>query len=157
MTDLVAFLTAQLDHDEQVARASTAGPWWDSKVGAAPGCHTIRGGPGEERGADGSLPGDVRPIARIRPVPNDDGGYATNHDADAAHIALHDPSHVLRTVAAHRAILERHQPMTAGSCDWCWGNAYREEESAWPCADVRSIAAIYTDREGWDPSWRAEE
>jgi hypothetical protein len=43
--ELVGWLRLQLDEDERVARAATSGPWWDSPVMAAPGHHTIRGGP----------------------------------------------------------------------------------------------------------------
>jgi len=86
--------------DEVKARraAITPPPWWDSPVLAAPGTHTIRGGPGDFRGFDGSLPGDTRPVARIAPAPFEDGGYATNHDADADFIA-HAPADVERLIA----------------------------------------------------------
>jgi hypothetical protein len=73
--------------------AATPGPWWDSPVKAAPGHHTIRGGPGEWRGFDGSLGGDTHPIARIAPALAEDGTPTTNHDADAAFIA-HAPEDI---------------------------------------------------------------
>ena len=68
------------------ADAATPGPWWHQGFGLA-GQATIRGGPDEWRGFDGSLGGDTRPVARVEPAPDDEGGFVTNHDADAEFIA----------------------------------------------------------------------
>lgn len=84
----------------------------------------------------------------------DDPGYPdyqTYVDADTkaadAYLGAFSPAHVLRTVAAHRAILARHGPGVShpDECGRC--------NDPWPCDDVLHLAAIYTDREGWDPSW----
>lgn len=71
-------------------------------------------------------------------------------DVDCADSALREA--VLRTVAAHREILDRHERMGNGDCDYCW----RNPDASWPCADVRSLAAIYRDHPGFDPSWIGE-
>jgi hypothetical protein len=73
-----------LEQLEDLHQSTTPGPWWDSPVKTAPGHHTIRGGPDDWRGFDGSLGGDRRPIARIAPALAEDGTPTTEHDADAA-------------------------------------------------------------------------
>lgn len=77
--------------------------------------------------------------------------------------------HVLRTIAAHRAILARHQPdepmhdwKDRQTCTECggytikagWGD--RGYNRRWPCPTLLSVAAIYQDRDGFDPSWKVE-
>lgn len=90
MTDLVSWLSSQLDHDEQVARAASPGPW---TTGAAN--HSIVG-------PDGPLPRLAGHV--VCSVGAYDRGVPSA--ADAEHIALHDPARVLRQVAAHRRLIE---------------------------------------------------
>jgi hypothetical protein len=153
MNDLTADVNAALDVAEARARAATSGPWWDSPVAAAPGRHTIRGGPHPNP----ALGADVRPVARIYPAPAEDGTFVTNHDADAAFIVANDPIHALRIVAGHRAIMERHTPvadrysLTGFVCSRCndgsrsvaTDGAVTTEPATWPCADLLDLAAIY--------------
>lgn len=91
-------------------------------------------------------------------------------DVFDALVAVADPAHVLRTVAAHREILDRHKPRNVMNndgvrvigveCSWCvipndgYLTTMRED---WPCPDVRSLAAIYRDQHpGFAPSWIGE-
>lgn len=75
----------------------------------------------------------------------------------------------LRTVAAHRAIVARHEPydvtareddgrivVLAVCCSYCIGDVTTADNEPWPCPDVRDIVSIYEDRPGFDPSWRPE-
>jgi len=115
VSDLVEWLTAQLDADETIARASTLPvvQWYTTE--------------------------DL--TERLRWLPR----------FDAEFIATQSPAHVLRTIAAHRAILGRHGPGVShpDECGRC--------NDPWPCADVRHLAAIYQDRSGFDPSWIPED
>lgn len=61
----------------------------------------------------------------------------------ALHIQMHDPAHVLRTIQAHRKIVDRH-----GKGHWCISADGGYGRMWWPsvagsCEDVRGIAAIY--------------
>jgi hypothetical protein len=62
------------------------------------------------------------------------------------HIARNDPAAVLRTIAAHRAILDSYRTEAV-----CESDASVVLESA-----LHAIAAIYQDRPGFDPSWTVE-
>jgi hypothetical protein len=151
----IVWLRAQLDEDERVARAATSGPWWDrGPILIAPGHHTICGGPSKWRGFDGSLGGDSRPIARIAPVPDDEGnlGFLTNHDADAEFIAHWDPDRALRDVQRNRRVLSRHMPTKDNVADRLGLDApdmCGQCAQTWPCSDVRYLAAIFADRPGY--------
>ncbi|MEV8623389.1 DUF6221 family protein [Streptomyces sp. NPDC051079] len=86
--DLVEFLTARLDEDEQAARAATDGPWaaWQRSTlrGLGDLLHAVTT-PGQAPGARASI--------------------ATASWLDAEHIARHDPARVLAEVDAKRRIL----------------------------------------------------
>jgi len=89
--NLVEFLRARLDEDEQAARAATAGPWYvddiDQELRTA-----------DVYAADGRVTSAyTEPCCSVE---------------DATHIARHDPARVLAEVDAKRRILERHS-----SCD----------------------------------------
>jgi hypothetical protein len=138
MTDLVAWLTQQIDHDEQVARAATTGPW------------TAEG--------NGSIVGPTGPLPKLAGhVVCSVGAWNVGRPTavDAAHIALHDPARVLRQVTAYRRILARHSPRPSGP-----PNTWVTPQCGWPslnpCPDVRDLLSIYSDREGHDPSWTVE-
>lgn len=144
---LVAELVAEVERRKALAVAATPGPWWDSPVTAAPGHHTIRGGPDDWRGFDGSLGGDTRPIARVEPAPDDEGGHVTNHDADATFIAAHDPADALRRYERDLKTLARHHPVgfhhMGSLCAGCsiteGGSVLRFVE--WPCDEAFDLAA----------------
>jgi hypothetical protein len=95
-------------------------------------------------------------------------GYGDDDFANALHIARHDPARVLREVEAKRKIIDRHHPETysfaevgdAGDrfersvigCAQCTYDGLDPEP--WPCADVRDLAAIFSDRPGYREEWR---
>jgi hypothetical protein len=141
--DLVERLRSALDRAEEIARAATPGPWWDSPAQTAPSHHTIRGGGREPQKG---RPGDVRSVARFDRRVN-------NSDADIAFIAFivtNDPAVVLRTIQAHREIISDHdssdfpydpEGSAHGSYSWqpcCVGCGQPE-----PCKTLQLIAAIY--------------
>lgn len=85
-----------------------------------------------------------------------DGGGMCTEEWD--HIEAFDPAHVLRTIAAHRAILGRYRALKSYA-----DRPYDEPRSpaklhtqALELA-VREIAAIYESRPGFDPSWIPED
>ncbi len=59
---------------------------------------------------------------------------------DAAHIAAQDPARTLARVAADRRVLRRHIVRHALDGDECWRCGFGW---AWPCPDVRDLAARY--------------
>lgn len=150
VTDLAAWLTAQLDLDQAhaekdlwaLARASQGR--WSASYGYNLPYSLIL--------VDGVKVG--RLTATRGPLPD---GAEDQHAADAFAVARlvqkakGRAEAALRTVAGHRAILERHQ--RTAHFDEIWmcrkcGNA------GWPCRDVRDLASIYQDRVGFDPSWK---
>ncbi|MEU0671341.1 DUF6221 family protein [Streptomyces sp. NPDC006172] len=83
MDDLLAWLRAQLDEDERIARAATLGPWVQSGIG------------------DYGWAVDFgRPGAGVETEDSEQGL------ADADFIAAHNPARVLREIDAKRQILD---------------------------------------------------
>lgn len=123
--DLAAWLGEQIDHDEQVALAATPGPW-----------HALDGGVINDDE-------DQWPVANTESARNRE---------DRVHIALHDPARVLRQVAAHRAIVKMYKnAVTArdGGSVSAWNRGV-DHGAADVLGDVvRSVAAIYSDRPGY--------
>lgn len=132
MTGLVEWLTAQLDADEKGAemtwRRLTGRPW----TGESP-----------------------------HPTERDE-----EHDLAAMAAARR-----LRTIAAHRAILGLHEysvseyggrrspdaPLEQVRVEYCECQcAAGVIGDTWPCLTLRLLAAIYQDRDGFDPSWKVE-
>lgn len=91
--DLVAFLRARLDEDEQVARAAVAGPWF-----ASPGRHADAA----EYIID-SCPGAAGDI-----VSQSYGEGGVLGMANANHIARHNPARVLAEVDAKRRFINEY-------------------------------------------------
>lgn len=136
MTDLAAWLTAQLDADERIARAATAGPWSVDDVSCAEAIY----------GPDGW----TTVVAGGRW-----GGEASVFESteDAIHIAEHDPARVLREVEAKRGLLAEHTPRD-GRCRVCAAHA----NGQWtrfraPCTTLRLLALPYADRPGYQEGW----
>lgn len=152
MTDLAAFVSARLDERQELAGEPRTwkvthhecGQWGpcDEPCGEAAQCaegrcwHKVIGG------SDGM-------------TIYDEGGH---DEADAAHIAGHDPAWALRDVAAKRAILARH---AKAGCDDEWGGVHcgwcssPEAETPWPCPDVLDLAAIDSGHPDYDTGWAA--
>ena len=104
MSDLVKFLRARLDEDEQVALAATSGPWeWvgDIEAREATLCRT-------------SSQLDVS-VDVIYAHGEHTIGYIVVKPTDATHIERWDPARVLAEVEAKRRILAMHAPTQT---DW---------------------------------------
>ncbi|MGW3427892.1 DUF6221 family protein [Streptomyces melanosporofaciens] len=155
MDDLVQWLGAQLDEDERIARAATAGPW--SRMG--------------RRVLDPTPPSDRLGI-----------GVAVGHaaaDADfnetAEHIAAHDPARVLREIDVDRELLGEYERLQrahqahqkevdrmaqAEDDDPIRRNALRREADYLPAMLhvlgrwAKGKAAVYADRPGYREEWR---
>lgn len=148
--ELIAFLRAQLDEDERVARAADSGRWLPEDKGIT-----------FEYRADDFHGGEAQ--ARL----------VADTRANQWHIANWDPPRVLAEVEAKRRVLELHvgehdcPEMQTGtySADWPkdapwgkagehWAHASTEHfESDQPCPTVRQIAQPYAGREGWREEW----
>lgn len=124
--DLIERLRAELDRLEAVALAATRNEWrvdhW---------CN--------ERGTDHLVVADF------------DAGppaFAIKNEADAAHIAAHDPAHALRTIQAHRKILDCYHDVTERLAHW--KREGDERLAAWARVEVdtlrwaiEQVASIY--------------
>lgn len=139
--DLITFLRARLDEDEQTARAAGNRHW---------------------------LVQDN--IIELYPEREDDGFMRWPTRADARHAANWDPARVLAEVAAWRRILDEHASED-GDCSACGRASWEENPGAylrdepemvdvwrpaiWPCRTIRLLALPYADhvdyREGWRP------
>jgi hypothetical protein len=137
--DITEFIAARLDEDEAAAVNSQnilSGRWHIDADGNVQDENTA--GSGNAYIACGPYGGGI-------------------DDADAAHIARHDPARVLREVAAKRAILALHDlpqhycplPVVPGR----HGQLWTPEEG--PCWTLRHLAATWSDhpdyRAGWKP------
>ncbi|NKT97299.1 DUF6221 family protein [Prescottella equi] len=132
MSDLVEFLRARLDEDEQTATAATSAtfgedPTWTSKDD----------GTGEQ--THGYVMADHTAIC--------------GHDGDdvllpvADHIARHDPVRVLREVEAKRRVIDEcAEVLDVGG--WEYDDA---PELAWNTAC--SLAAVYSDHPDYQQEW----
>ena len=151
MTDLVTWLRAQIDANEQGARAASPGGWTYGDVDSIAG---------------GSLYDESRMIGSLHyEQPTDHDGRIVRHlleheaDANGRHIAVHDPARVLRQVAAMRKIVDEHAPRTTSyldapdetSCRRC--GKPDEYPVPYPCPTLRALAAVYADRDGYRPEW----
>lgn len=156
MTGLVGWLVAQLDADEAVARAATGEVW-------AVENHSSRYSDGSTTVAWG--------VATDAPAPNHRGGVydwtlaavsvefdrdygapegGCEREADAAHIALHDPARVLADVAAKRAIVAEFEARDKDVDLMLGPNTRRQREWSGLHLAVRILATAYADRDGYD-------
>ena len=133
MTDLVEFLRARLDEDEQTATAATSAtfgedPTWTSKDD----------GTGEQ--THGYVMADHTAIC--------------GHDGDdvllpvADHIARHDPARVLREVEAKRQLLTRYEVhRDAAFPDYEGGYASAMDDA------LAILAAVHSDHPDYQQEW----
>jgi len=125
---ITSFVTARLDEWEAVALAvGLPGNWYIA--GDISGDHEVR--------CD-SWPGERTPGLVVR---EDDGGLPL---ALSTHIALNQPALVLRTVAAHRAIVE-----ACGNHHLAYGAS-----DARSMGIIRALAAIWSDHDEFREEWR---
>lgn len=125
--DLLAFLRAQLDEDERVARAATVGPW---EWGPSPTAKLTWGLSGSDVPFGGW-------ILRVN-----DAGCPSTHDAQ--HIARWDPARVLAEVEAKRRILDAWQMQVDD-----------DDPHAYLAGDVlpKLLVQPYAGRDGWREEW----
>jgi hypothetical protein len=130
VTDLVVFLRARLDEDEQVARATVEAPWivpaYDPTV--------------------------------VKPYGSDGLIVRASGPGAAEHIALHDPARVLAEVDAKRRIVALCEPSLVEVT--AYGQTEREfipgNGPPWGDGVLRLLAAPYADHPDYDPAWRPE-
>lgn len=143
MDDLVQFLHARLDEDEQIARRADEEPWRLKTLGrhdqAAVSTNATTG------------------LVQL------DGARAT---ANGVHIVRHDPVRVLAEVEAKRKLLALHEPHQQPGrysdvndratwmmcCSMCQVDMV--QESDWPCETMRLLALPYADHPNYSKDWR---
>lgn len=138
MSDIVEFLKARLDEDEEVARASISGVPERAEWSYEPWSSSVEGS------------GEV-----IAPNGRDDSGYPEYitcdmeglskavSQKDGPHIARHDPARVLREVAAKRALL-------------AWMGNYHNihpDNRIYLNASLYVMAASYADHPDYQKEW----
>jgi len=125
VSDIVGFLRARLDEDEQMARAAESKEWEGT-------CAVL-----DERGAYVAV-----------------GPYAGDMDkGSVAHIARWDPARVLAEVEAKRRIVELHprvesRLMPGKFSDYCDGC-----HAPWPCPTLQALVQPYADHLDYEPAW----
>ena len=136
MDDLVAFLNARLDEDEQQARAAISGQvdwengWGESKTPGFPGV------------------GIVPHVGRI------------HEDVQAAHVAKWNPARVLADVEAKRRILAEHAVDAGLFCRTCFDpgtlDRYPDEFSQrrFPCPTLRLLALPFASHPDYRDEWK---
>lgn len=131
MDELVAWLRGVLDDDERVAKAATPGPWTASGDWS----------PSVEAGDD--------TVAAYKGFWEEDNGVDPEciKEADATHIARHDPAQVLADVAAKRAVLDAY---TARAELASRGGLINRDPLGFA---VRTLASAYRHRPGWKNDW----
>ena len=125
--ELVAFLRAALDRDEQVARGATQGAPWRIE-----GSSIV----GRSWRASESSP-ETLVVKHTWPQ-------------EAEHIVRWDPARVLAEVAFKRRILDRHARVLERG-NWAWF-AGSESESG---EELRALAQPYAGQPGWRAEWAA--
>jgi len=149
MSEIVEFLRARLDEDEQVARAAlgraaffgNTGEWIADQVrdpnGPIPLIFALSGAGARTQVADLS--------------------HAHDPDERGTHIARHDPARVLREVEAKRRIIERYE---ADRADFQRHDGY-QRNAAMSAARMeiseqalRALAAAYSDHSEYQPHWK---
>lgn len=134
--DLVEFLRARLDEDEQAARAAGDGPW------------TVR-----DHTADTVAIYD----SRREPVVYDEGRPSSDQ---MEHIARHDPARVLAEVDAKRRIIDLYEPYhwhgPAAPTSPNPRDHVEDIEACRTCVTNRLLALPYRDHPDYRPEWVPE-
>lgn len=167
MTDLIEWLTAQLDADERIALAASQDRQGSTPTGEhwrweCSNCDTAIEitdvvlldehlmCPACDGWAVALRSVEEYPTASVGPLSHFVVSYAEEQrPVDALHIQRHDPAHVLRTIAAHRAVLAEVARVLNHP-----GGQHRATFMARRV--LAPLLSIYSDRPGFDPSWRAE-
>lgn len=153
MSDIVAFITAQLDADEQTALLVTEGTrgWTVNDWVAEDGDVVFAGSDFEHDITEGRFVAHAFPLEPLAPVAA----------SIAAYIARHDPARVLADIAAKRAILALHAPIASDvspvgellcEAETVGDNHYHS--TPWPCPTLCILATIHAGHPDYDESWR---
>lgn len=160
MSDLTDFITARLNDDERIAQDATGNNW-----------HWKEGEDGNDSDDQGPWLmsdhvhhfTDSRGTARSYPesvtstwITGAWGGLNID-DTDKAHIARHDPAHVLRDIESKRAIVAAYMAsgmefslhMAAGAPTQARFGAMHALEGA-----CRTLAAVYADHPDYQEAWK---
>lgn len=140
--DLVVFLRARLDEDQQAAEAAA---WCDD--GAKWSVWR-----GKERYENPFVITDALDtgITAVR-------SESADTESVAEHMARWDPERVLADIDAKRQLIELHQEKQEQgySSDFCAECGFGEtSQEYYPCATLRLLALPYADRPGYREDWR---
>lgn len=151
MDDLIAFLRARLDEDEQAATAAAESNI--ERLSAQP--HLA----GQTWTADGGLV-----MAGSQGLWDCEGSDTLcMTEPCAEHIARHDPGRVLAEVDAKRRIVDLHSPREVASMDHeTWGQTFQvcrscregDRQIVAPCPTLRLLALPAADHPDYREEWR---
>jgi len=130
--DLVAFLRARLNEDEQAARDASPAPWITKTGQPWLADHIVFG-------QSKYMPNRISQVCDLT--------AGQTRAADAAHIIRHDPARVLAEVDAKRRILDLHKAMALNP---------DVHSDAWTAlGDVLHLLALpYADHPDYREAWR---
>lgn len=154
--DLIAWLRAQLDDDERVARAAAAGGRWSYSKGDSVGAWTLY----DEHWSIASMTVyDTEAYNYSERMPAVRHPGYIDPDAIGGHMALHDPTRVLAEVDAKRRILDQVVDEATGldmQVDGEFRVGSRDDVAEPYLGDVltRLLALPYADRPGYREEWR---
>ncbi|MGW9401456.1 DUF6221 family protein [Streptomyces sp. NPDC055642] len=137
MDDLVRWLSAQLDEDERTARATawSASTQTDNPWNAQPPRH---------EGEGWTVWAKVGRFLMFRDL----------EEADARHIAEHDPARVLREIDAKRRVLDWYKQRAAVDSRGEDPDDYENVTGSTLETVVQMLALPYADRPGYREEWR---
>jgi hypothetical protein len=148
--DLVAFLRARLEETAAKATAATPGPWeW---IPGKDGWDTQNGPTLIRAGHDGE--GD-RELTEVLAGWGHDAWGMDVSEADAAHIAHHNPAFVLANVGAQQRFLDQFEQLSreAASSDYLVRGPARIGLSVLESV-LRLHALPYVDHPNYKPEWK---
>lgn len=151
MDELVQFLRARYDEDEQIARRAggrSEHTWEADLSGKDP-----NGLPSWPIAVRYTTGGRLRGAVANLPIMQE------RSEDRMVHIARHDPARILRDIKARRQLVEVHHADLIEVV-----NADREERSDYwcaecdgepfPCRTLRLLASVYADHPGYRAKWR---
>lgn len=135
--EMVAFIIARLDEQEERARRCTPGTWklWGMSVLADP--------------EGKSIAENCTDVAHTVMV-DDEGKLRT---FNAQHIADYDPVRVLAEISARREMVTGLHAALGRA--WQWGEEARELVAQLAVLMLQQIAALDRDHRDYDPGWEA--
>jgi hypothetical protein len=128
--DLIDWLRAQIDDDEQIALAIDVKEWAEDSSWFKDMLDPL---PSQRRERPAWLP-----MITVE---------------DVRHIARHDPARVLQEVEAKKRRLDRHRRVAADDTDWV---ACSHCHVTWPCPDLIDDLLIFSGRPGFREEWRPQ-